>query len=64
MLAAGEQPVSQVIADLHHLETGKIYLLIAPFLTAPLIDKATSLGIEHWVDVRGDEEFYIYFQTR
>jgi hypothetical protein len=61
MLADGEQPVSQVIADLNHLEEGKIYLLIAPFLTAPLIDKATSLGIEHWIEKKGDEEFFIYF---
>lgn len=62
MLAAGEQPVNQVIADLNHLEEGKIYLLVAPFLTAPLIDKATSLGIGHWVDKKGDEEFYVYFK--
>jgi hypothetical protein len=61
MLAAGEQPVSQVIADLNQLGKGKIYLLVAPFLTAPLIDKATSLGIEHWIDKKGDEEFFIYF---
>jgi len=46
MLAAGEHPINQVIADLNHLETGKIYELKAPFLTAPLIDKATSLGFE------------------
>ncbi len=64
MLAAGEHPVNQVIADLNHLEKGKIYLLIAPFLTAPLIDKATSLGLKHWVDRRSDEEFYIYFQQK
>jgi hypothetical protein len=63
MLAAGEQPVNQVIADLNHLGTGEIYLLIAPFLTAPLIDKATSLGLKHWVDKRGDEEFLIYFSS-
>ena len=62
MLAAGEHPVNQVIADLNHLQDGKIYLLIAPFLTAPLIDKATSLGLKHWVDKRGDEEFNIYFR--
>jgi hypothetical protein len=61
MLAAGEHPVNQVIADLNHLEDGKIYLLIAPFLTAPLIDKATSLSLKHWVDKQGDEEFFIYF---
>jgi hypothetical protein len=61
MLAKGEHPVNQVLADLNHLEEGKIYQLIAPFLTAPLIDKATSLGLKHWIDQRSDEEFYIYF---
>ena len=61
MLAAGEHPVNQVIADLNHLEEGKIYELKAPFLTAPLIDKATSLGLKHWVDKKSDEEYLIYF---
>jgi hypothetical protein len=61
MLAAGEHPVNQVIADLNHLEAGKIYELKAPFLTAPLIDKATSLGLKHWVDKKSDEEYFIYF---
>jgi hypothetical protein len=61
MLAAGEHPVNQVIADLNHLETGKIYELKAPFLTAPLIDKATSLGLKHWIDQRNEQDFYIYF---
>lgn len=61
MLAKGEHPVNQVIADLNHLEPGKIYELKAPFLTAPLIDKATSLGLEHWIDQKSDEEFLIYF---
>lgn len=50
MLAAGEHLVNQVIADLNHLEFGKKYELKAPFLTAPLIDKATSLGLKHWVE--------------
>ena len=50
MLAAGEHLVTQVIADLNHMEFGKIYELKAPFLTAPLIDKATSLGLKHWVE--------------
>jgi hypothetical protein len=61
MLAAGEHPVNQVIADLNHLEAGKIYELKAPFLTAPLIDKASSLGLKHWVDKKSDEEYFIYF---
>lgn len=61
MLAAGEHPVNQILADLNQLEEGKIYELKAPFLTAPLVDKATSLGLKHWIEQRNDEEFYIYF---
>lgn len=49
MLAAGEQPVNQVISDLNQLNSGKIYKLMSPFLPAPLIDKAISLKIDHWV---------------
>ncbi|MEZ5105922.1 MAG: DUF1858 domain-containing protein [Draconibacterium sp.] len=61
MLAAGEQPVNQVLADLKRLEPEDIYLLKAPFLTAPIIDKATSIGILHWIDQKGNDEFLIYF---
>lgn len=61
MLAAGEHPVNQVMADLKNLANGEIYQLIAPFLTAPIIDKASSLELKHWIDRRNDEDFYIYF---
>ena len=60
MLAAGEQPVNQVISDLNHLNNGKIYKLTSPFLPAPLIDKAISLKIDHWVQERG-ELVLVYF---
>ena len=61
MIEAGEQPVSQVVADLKNLTLGKIYKLKAPFLPAPIIDKATSLKFEHWVDKKSDDEVYVYF---
>jgi len=61
MLAAGEQPVNQVIADLNALGGGDIYKLVAPFMPAPLVDKASSLGISHWVQRQGDQEFVVYF---
>jgi hypothetical protein len=60
MLAAGEQPVNQVISDLKHLAAGKIYKLTSPFLPAPLIDKATSLNIEHWV-IKDADLVLVYF---
>jgi len=61
MLAAGEQPVNQVITELNQLETGSIYKLIAPFLPAPLIDKAISLGIKHWLVKEGEDMYIVYF---
>jgi hypothetical protein len=61
MLAEGEQPVNQVIADLNALAQGDIYKLAAPFMPAPLVDKASSLGISHWVTPREGQEVLIYF---
>lgn len=61
MLAAGEQPVNQAIADLQALAQGDIYKVVAPFLPAPLVDKASSLGISHWVTRPGDQGFVIFF---
>jgi hypothetical protein len=61
MLAAGEQPVNQVISDLNHLNSGKIYKLMSPFLPAPLIDKAISLKIDHWVLKDSENLVLVYF---
>jgi len=61
MLTAGEQPVNQVIADLRALQPGDIYRLVAPFMPAPLVDKASSLGISHWVTQKEGAEVIIYF---
>jgi hypothetical protein len=61
LLAAGEQPVNQVIADVLAMDEGELYRLEAPFLPAPLLDKASSLGISHWVQRKNAEEFTIYF---
>jgi hypothetical protein len=61
MLAAGEQPVNQVISDLNHLNSGKIYKLTSPFLPAPLIDKAISLKIDHWVLKDSENLVLVYF---
>ncbi len=61
MLEEGEQPVNQVITDLKKLPTDKIYKLKAPFVPAPIIDKATSLGFEHWVDKKSTDKVEVYF---
>jgi hypothetical protein len=61
LLAAGEQPVNQVMADFAAMAAGSIYKLSAPFLPAPLIDKGSSLGLEHWLVRENDESFVVYF---
>jgi len=64
MLSNGEQPVNQVMAELKDIPAGKIYKLVAPFLPAPLIDKATSLEIDHWVNKEKEKLFIIYFLVK
>jgi len=61
MLDAGEHPVNQVMAELQGLKVGDIYELKAPFLPAPLIDKAASIRFYHWVVKESETAYIIYF---
>lgn len=61
MLNRGEQPVNQVITELSNLSKGEIYKVISPFVPAPLIDKASSLEIKHWINKKEEELFEVYF---
>ena len=61
MLDAGEHPVNQVMADLKGMKNGEIYELRAPFLPAPLIDKAASIKFQHWAVAKGETDFIIYY---
>ncbi len=61
MLDAGEMPVHQVMADLKSLPKGEIYELTVPLLTIPLIEKAASLGFDHWVEKKEEDLFIIRF---
>jgi uncharacterized protein (DUF2249 family) len=61
MLNAGEHPVNQVMSELNNLESGEIFLVIAPFIPAPLIDKALSLELDYWVEKKNEELFNVYF---
>lgn len=64
LLHEGSQPVHQVLADLKALPQNQIYAVIAPFLPAPLIDKAESLGFDHWVVQKNSERYIIYFSLQ
>ena len=64
MLEAGEMPVHQAMADLKALPEGEIYELSVPLLTVPLIEKAASIGFNHWVNKQGEDLFVIYFRRK
>jgi len=59
---AGDQPVNQVISDLKRLHEGAVYAFLAPIIPVPLIDKATSLGIDHWVNHVNSEQGIVFFR--
>jgi hypothetical protein len=63
ILEEGNQPVHEVLLAVRQLKHKEILEVIAPFLPAPLIDKATGAGHAHWVNEISPEEFRIYFKS-
>lgn len=64
MLHAGEQPVHEVLSAMKKLSEGEILEVIAPFIPAPLLDKASSLEYVHWLHNVSEEEFLVYFCSK
>ena len=62
MLNASEQPVHEVLSALKRLKQEEILEISAPFIPAPLIDKAIGLGYDHWISEVAEDEFLVYFK--
>jgi len=62
MLHEGEQPVHVVLGVVKKLQKKEILEIIAPFLPAPLLDKAIGLGYKHWIHEISAEEIHVYFK--
>jgi len=45
LLAQGLHPVDQVVAELSQLAPGEVFALVTPFVPAPLVERALSLGV-------------------
>jgi len=63
-LDAGEHPIHQVVADLKKLGKEEILEIMAPFLPAPLIDKGSSLGFDHFVEKGDGDAVKVYFRQK
>ncbi len=48
IIADGGHPLEQVLKDLKELPVGSVYLLITPFLPAPLLDLVKKQGHQVW----------------
>jgi hypothetical protein len=54
VIAGGGHPLEQVLGELHELHSGEIFLLITPFLPAPLLDVIKRKGHEVWTKANGE----------
>jgi hypothetical protein len=61
MLKRDEQPVHEVLSAIKNLGENGILEIIAPFIPAPLLEKSLSLGYRHWLEKKGQGEFFVYF---
>ncbi len=62
MLEAGEHPIAIVIEDLKRLPDDQVYMVEAPFIPAPLIEKASSIGFAYWVEKKDENSWNIWFK--
>jgi uncharacterized protein DUF1858 len=61
-IAADEHPLPQVMADLAALGDGEVYLLVTPFLPAPLVDLARAKGYAAYSVGEGTGEVRTFFR--
>lgn len=64
ILKKGEQPVHEVLTAVKKLKDDEVLMIVAPFIPAPLIDKSISLGYNHWMDKKSEEECIVYFRKQ
>ena len=62
MIASGGHPLDQVLSGIQQLGPGKIYMLVAPFTPAPMIEKVLAAGDLAWSEQVGPAEFKTYFK--
>jgi hypothetical protein len=57
IIAGGGHPMEQVLSELRDLQAGEVYLLLTPFLPAPLLDIVRKQGYQVWSKVN-DQGLY------
>lgn len=63
-LESGVHPVNKVIQETSKFESGEIYLLVAPFTPAPLIDMLASKGFDAYSEDMLDGRVMTYLRKK
>lgn len=61
MLDAGEKPLGRILKDLAEVPAGQVYQLTAPFVPAPLVDRARAEGFQVWWKHSQSDVVEVYF---
>jgi hypothetical protein len=61
MLDAGEKPLGRILKDLSEMPAGQVYQLTAPFVPAPLVDRARAEGFQVWWKHSEGDVVEVYF---
>jgi hypothetical protein len=62
IIAGGGHPMQRVMSDLTALAPQDVYLLVTPFVPAPLVDLAAGKGFAAFSELLGPELVHTYFR--
>lgn len=62
IIAAGDEPFSQIMTAIDAVGSGETLLLVTPFLPSPLIEKLQSEGFAARPERRGDGSWQTFFR--
>lgn len=61
-IEAGEHPMARVMADLAALAPEEVYVLVTPFVPAPLVDLARGKGFDAYSSEEGEGQVRTWFR--
>ncbi len=62
IIDSGDSPLNRILTELSDLGEHNVYLLITPFLPAPLLDAVEKKGYSHW-SVKEEKEIFKTYIT-
>jgi effector-binding domain-containing protein len=63
-LENGIHPAGKVTKEIHNISGDELYLLLTPFVPAPLIQMVEEKGYEVYVDDIGNQKFETYIKSK